>query len=284
MPAFVIARLTLLEASRRRIMLAALLLGLAFLLLDGVGFYVMQHEIRPPVTASGPMAVLFRNEFASFMAVAGLYAVNFLVVAMAALVTADTLAGEISSGTIQAIVAKPLRRSEIVLGKWLGLAGLLALYLLLMAGGVTAVTYASAGYVVPNVLTAWGLMYLEGLLVVTITLACSSTISTLATGGVVFGLYGLAFIGGWVEQIGGLAQSRAAVNIGIISSLIMPSEALWHRASFEMTPRLAQVLGMAMSGPFVNTSVPSPLMVAYAALYLVAALAFAVGRFSRRDL
>ena len=45
-------------------------------------------------------------------------------------VTADTLAGEISTGTIQAVVAKPVRRVEIVLGKWLGFAALLALYLL----------------------------------------------------------------------------------------------------------------------------------------------------------
>ncbi len=47
----------------------------------------------------------------------GLYALNFLAIVMAVLATADTLSSEIGSGTIQAIVSKPLRRAKIVLGK-----------------------------------------------------------------------------------------------------------------------------------------------------------------------
>ena len=40
----VIARLTYREAIRRKIVLAALLLGLAFLLIYGLGFYFIQRE------------------------------------------------------------------------------------------------------------------------------------------------------------------------------------------------------------------------------------------------
>jgi len=36
--------------------------------------------------------------------------------------------------------------------------------------------------------------------------------------------------------------------------------------------------------PFSSSSVPSPLMVAYAALYATLALGFAIRHFSRRDL
>jgi hypothetical protein len=43
-------------------------------------------------------------------------------------------------------------------------------------------------------------------------------------------------------------------------------------------------LGMVMSGPFVTLSVPSPLMVGYAGLYLAVTLALAVRQFARRDL
>jgi ABC-type transport system involved in multi-copper enzyme maturation permease subunit len=284
MTTFAIARLTFLEAVRRRIVLAALLLGLAFLILYATGFYFAQRDIAP-IAADGPgLGMLYRSGLVSGFTIMGLYAVNFLAIAMAVLATADTLAGEIGSGTIQALVSKPLRRSAIVLGKWLGLAGLLGLYLLLMAGGAMLIAFLLAGYVVPNAFTGLGLIYLEVLLVMTVTLACSSTLSTLATGGVALGLFGLAFLGGWVEQFGALARSQTAVNLGIISSLIMPSEAIWHRASYEMTPALARTLGMATAGPFITTSVPSPLMVAYGLLFLLAMLGFAIHRFAQRDL
>ncbi len=278
----VIARLTFLEAARRRILLAALLLGIAFLVLFGVGFYFINKEGGVP-DAGNPADMLVRNQIYNFLTMSGLYAVNFLTVVMSALVSADTLSGEIGTGTIQAVVTKPIRRVEVVLGKWLGFAGLLALYLLLMIGGVLGIVYAMAGYTVPNLIRGVSIAYIESLLVMSITVACSSMFSTLATGGIVFGLYGIAFIGGFVEQIGAVLKNQVAVNIGIISSLIMPSEALLRRASYEMTSPLIQSFGFN-SGPLIVVSVPSAAMIAYAVLYLLAALALAIRQFSRRDL
>ena len=69
-----------------------------------------------------------------------------------------------------------------------------------------AVAYVLDGYVVPNVVSGIVLIYLEALLMMSVTLMCSSMLSTLATGGVIFGLYGIAFIGGWVEQFGDLDE------------------------------------------------------------------------------
>lgn len=292
MATFVITRLTFREAVRRKIVLAALLLGVAFLILYSVGFYFIQTNIGRGIPAVAN--ALARGEAFNFLFMAGMYAVTLLAVVMAALISADTLAGEISSGTIQTLVAKPVRRAEIVLGKWLGLAGLLALYLLLMAGGVTASVWLQSGYMAPQVLRGIGLIYLESLVIMTFTLMCSSMFSTLATGGVVFGLYGLAFIGGWVEQFGSLVTAlgpglsgqgqeaaQAAVNVGIVSSLIFPSEALWKRAAFEMTSPLLRSLGFS---PFSAPSVPSLAMVIYAGLYLMVTLVIAVRQFSQRDL
>ena len=82
----------------------------------------------------------------------------------------------------------------------------------------------------------------------TVALLCSSRLSALATGAVVFGLYGLAFIGGWVEQIGSVLQNQTAINVGIVSSLIIPSEALWRRAAYEMQSPLSGALGMSPFG------------------------------------
>lgn len=280
MAVFIIARLTLIEAMRRRILLAAFVLGIAFLIFYGVGFYMMPGEMMRGTET--PIRNLQRSGFLSFLAMAGLYAVNFLAIALGVLMSADTLAGEIGSGTIQVLATKPVRRVEIVLGKWLGFAILLALYLLLMSGGVLAIAFAFSGHNVPNAVAGVALMYLTALLMMTVTLACSSALSTLATGGVVFGLYGIAFIGGWVEQFGAFVQNQDAVNLGILSSLIIPCEALWRRASFEMTPAYAQT--SFFFSPFATTSVPSEMMMAYSVAYLVVAFAFAARRFARRDL
>jgi ABC-type transport system involved in multi-copper enzyme maturation permease subunit len=221
------------------------------------------------------------SEVVNFLILAGLYAVTFLSIAMGALLGADTLAGEIGSGIIQTIVTKPIRRSDVVLGKWLGFALLLSFYSLLMSGGTVLSAYVQSSYAPPNLLAGVALIYFEALLIMTISLAFSSALPGLATGGVVFGLYGLAFIGGWIEQFGSLLQNPTAVKVGIVTSLIIPSEALWRRAAFEMQTPLSGALGMS---PFGTISVPSALMIVYAALYLVIALTAAINTFKHRDL
>jgi ABC-type transport system involved in multi-copper enzyme maturation permease subunit len=236
---------------------------------------------RESAAAATAFSRVAQTELSNFLILAGLYAVAFLSVAMGALLSADTLAGEINSGTIQTIVTKPLRRSDVVLGKWLGFAGLLALYLLLMAGGVVLSVYAQSGYVPRNLPASLSLIYLQALLVMTFSLACSSAMPALATGGTVFGLYGLAFIGGWIEQIGAIFNNQTAVQVGIATSLLFPTEALWRRAGFEMQSALSAALQMT---PFVTLSVPNLLMVAYSVLYLLAALFAAVRIFQARDM
>ncbi|MCU0485145.1 MAG: hypothetical protein MUC85_03445, partial [Anaerolineales bacterium] len=179
------------------------------------------------------------------------------------------------------LVSKPVRRWEILLGKWLGLSAMLTLYLLMMAGGVMGLMRGITGYAAPNALAGLGLMWLNTLLLLSITLWGGTLFSTLANGVLVFGLYGLAFIGGWVEQIGSFIQNETAVRIGILCSLLLPSEALWKRTAYEMQSALG---GLIDANPFVSSSVPSPLMIAYAVLYAGGILALAVRQFNRRDL
>jgi ABC-type transport system involved in multi-copper enzyme maturation permease subunit len=279
---FIIARMTFREATRRRIVLTGLVLGLAFLVVFSIGFRVIFSNITVEIDSEAPgMSRIARAESVNILFLAGMYAVSFLSIAMGALLGADTLAGEISSGTIQTVVTKPIRRADVVLGKWLGFAGLLALYSLLMSGGTVLSVWVQARYLAPHLLTGLVLIYLQALLMMTISVACSSAMPALATGGIVFGLYGLAFIGGWVEQIGAVIHNESAVKVGIVSSLIIPNEALWRRASFEMQSPLSGALGIS---PFGGISVPSPLMIAYAILYMGAALAAAIHTFHNRDI
>ena len=278
MATFIIARLTFFEASRRKILWAALALGLTFLALFGLGF----HEIQKDITRNSPSSLVNLSEIYNFILMAGLYVVNFLTVMMSVLTAVDTLSGEIASGTIQTLLSKPVRRWEILLGKWLGYIGMLTLYLLLMAGGVIALVYLISGYSPPHAWRGLGLMWLNSLLLLNATLVGGSGLSTLANGVLVFGLYGVAFIGGWVEQFGSLLENQAAVNIGIFSSLLMPAEALWRRAAFEMQSPLVTAMGFS---PFTSgTSVPSPLMIVYAVLFAGISLVAAIYLFGKRDM
>lgn len=279
---WILARLTFREAIRRRIVLTGLVLGILFLVVYSIGFYMIFTEIsREALREQTAFARVAQSEMSNFLLMAGLYAVAFLSVAMGALLSADTLAGEIGSGTIQTIVTKPLRRSDVVLGKWFGFAGLLGLYLLLMSGGVVLSVFLQSGYLPRNLLAGLSLIYLESLIVMTFSLACSSAMPALATGGTVFGLYGLAFIGGWIEQIGAIFGNQTAVQVGIVTSLMFPTESVWRRATFEMQSAFGAVLQMT---PFVTLSVPNLLMVGYALLYLLVALFTAVRIFQNRDM
>jgi ABC-type transport system involved in multi-copper enzyme maturation permease subunit len=196
-------------------------------------------------------------------------------------VTIDTLAGEIGSGVIETLCSKPVPRAAIALGKWLGCFSILALYAGLLLGGVLVVSRLVAGYTPPNAARGLPLLLLEGTVLLTLALAGGTRLSTLANGVAVFGLYGLAFIGGWMEQIGTIAGNATARYIGIAASLLVPSESLWQLAAHQMQPPVMRELALT---PFSPASVASPAMVAWAALYVVLALAAALRGFHTRDL
>jgi Cu-processing system permease protein len=278
MAIYTIAKLTFQEAARRRILLAALLLGLVFLVVYAVGFHFVNQEIERE--ASGP-GLIEINQIRNFLFMAGLYVVNFLTIMMTVLTSVVTISGEVASGTIQTLVAKPVRRWEIVLGKWMGHAAMLSLYLVLMAGGVIVIVFLISGYTAPAYLTGLSFIWLNALLLLSVSIFGGTTLSTLANGVMVFGLYGIAFLGGWIEQIGSFINNQTAINVGIISSLIIPSEALWKQAAYAMQSPLVRALGFS---PFSAASVPSPVMTWYAVAYTLVALALAIRQFSRRDL
>lgn len=273
-----IATTTMREAVRRKLVLIAALAGAAFLLLYGFAYHAASSNPRNIINNASR---LVDQQAAGMFALLGLYAANLLVVTIAILASVDTLPGEIASGAMQTLLCKPLPRWQLLLGKWLGFVGLLTLFLLALEGGVMAMAWVFARYVVPHALVGLALMWLEMALLLTITILAGTRLSALASGIVTLGLFGVAFLGGWIEQIGAATKHAGVVQIGILASLIMPSEALWRRAAFEMQSPLAGLLGM---NPFSGLSVPNPLMVGYAAVYAAVAMACALRSFQTRDL
>ena len=273
-----IARLTVHEASRKRVLLAALLLGAAFVAVYATGF----HFIAKGLAGETGAAALAERRFTFTMfTLAGLYAANFLGVMAAVLLPIDTLSGEIASGVAQTLAARPIRRSEILLGKWSAYVLVVVSYLMLLAAGVLLVAAIVAGYVPPHIVRGLALMALEVVLLTTLSIAGGSRLVTVTNGMLAFGLYALAFIGGWVEQIGALTHNTAARDVGTIASLVMPTESLWQLAAHEMQPALFAQMHLT---PFSPASVPSPAMVGWALGWAAAVLLLALRGFSKRPL
>jgi hypothetical protein len=150
-----------------------------------------------------------------------------------------------------------------------------------MAGGTILLAHLISGYLLPNVVKGVLLIWLNGLLMLNISFWGGSYFTTLANGVLAFGLFGVAFVGGWVEYVGWFTQNQVAVNIGIISSLVIPTEAIWKRAAYLMESPLVAAMGFS---PFTAGSPPSSLMIGYAILYAAVILAFAIRKFGKRDL
>ncbi len=294
--ALTIAGVTLREASRRRLVLAGVLLGTAFVLLYATAFWLVLRNapcgqrIRP---CSTPFQLVQYRTALNILTLAGLYVANLLTLATAVLLPVDTLAGEISSGVAETLASKPIRRADIVLGKWTAYFILVVGYLCLTSGGtlgavwgVTRVVAGGPGFVVPGAARGLPIMLLASTVMLTVSIAGGTRLSTVTNGMVAFGIFGLGFLGGWLEQIGEFVVqtplAREAIrDVGTVVSLVTPADALWRLAASHMMPPIARDLPMT---PFSSLYPPSGAMVVWALGYVAVALVVALRRFARRAL
>jgi len=278
MPAFLtIAHLTLYDARRRKILSAAAICGGLFLAVFWVIAVLVARDLK-----ANPPSFVERQITLVILSLFGLYAANFLSVLLASLLPVDALSGEIDSGVMQTLASKPVRRSAIVLGKWLGFGLVIVAYFLALAAGVLTATHVIAGYQQLNIGFAIPLMLLELLVMHTISIAGGTRLGTVTNGIMTLGFYGAAWIGGWVEQLGTLTGIQSARAAGVVVSLFSPADSMWRLAAYYLQPDIVRSLGNA--GPFAGGSVPSAMMVWWALGFTAAALAFAVYSLRHRQL
>lgn len=272
-----IAHLTLYDARRRKILAAAALCAAVFLAVFTTAITLATRDLL-----ARPTSFIERQATFAVFSVLGLYAANFLSVLLSALLPVDALSGEIDSGVMQTLASKPIRRSEIVLGKWLGYGLVIVSYFVVVAGGVLLATRLAAGYLALNISVALPLMALELLVMLSVSIAGGTRFGTVTNGIATLGFYGIAFIGGWVEQFGALAGLQSARTLGIGVSLISPPDTLWRLAAYYLQPDVVRTLGNG--GPFSAASVPSSLMVWWAAGFVLVTVSVAVYSFRGRQL
>ncbi|MCC6177523.1 MAG: ABC transporter permease [Chloroflexi bacterium] len=284
LPALTIARFTIQEAVSRRLVLAAFVLSLIFLGLFALGFSFLYGKIAENTRNASPGSLPPIVAAGTALTVLGLYAVYFLSSFLALFLTVGAISGEIDSGTLHAVLARPIRRADVVLGRWLAYSGMIGVYVAVMAGTILLLAGFIAGYQAMDPLRAIALMALAAILLLTVSLFGSTLLSTLANGVVAFTLFGLAWLGGIMEFAGGLVQNDSLVNLGIAVSLLIPSDGLWKAASFYAQTPVFLLFGSAMNVPFSASSPPTWPFLTWALIYPFVFLALAVRAFSRRDL
>lgn len=271
-----VAHLTLVEARRRRIVLAGAVCALAFLVVFSVAVVFANREMA----ADASMSFVQRQGTMTIIMIVGFMAANFLAVMFAILLPVDTLSGEIDSGVMQTLASKPIDRAQIVVGKWLGHLVLALAYLLFVSAGILLAIRLVAGFVPAGVSRALPLLMLEITLSLTISVAGGARLSTVTNGITALGFYGLAFIAGFIEQIGGMVGVASLKTVGIVVSLISPADSMWRLAAHHLMPEILRGTGALALG----ASVPTPLMVWWAAGFTVVTLLYAIRTFRRRPL
>jgi Cu-processing system permease protein len=283
MHALTIARFTIHEAISRRLILAAAVLSLVFLGLYALGLWLLVSQVVS--RQSRPPSATELAGVGTILTVLGLYAVHFLSSILSLFLTVGAISSEIDSGTLHAVLARPIRRADVVAGRWLAYAGLIGIYVALMAGSILTLAWMVLGFQALDPLRTVALMTLGALLLLTVSLFGSTLFSTLANGVVAFSLFGLAWLGGIIEFAGGIVQNDAMLNLGIVISLIVPSDALWKGASFyAQSPLFLAVSGSRGQVPFFSSVPPTLPFVIWSLAYPAVFLLLAVRAFSRRDL
>jgi len=214
----------------------------------------------------------------------GLAAMSLMGLFIAVFIGIGLIAREIDRRSIYAILAKPIRRPELILGKYLGLVGTLfvnlavmavAYYLVLAYIGSTmseaALNAAPAPPTDPRLLLAVAMIGLELALVTALALFWSSfSSSALLSAGLTVGLYVAGQFGSDLKNFEQVVESPAAGFVGRALYYLLPNF-----AAFDIKTEVVHALPI-QPGYLALTA-------GYAVVYIALLLTASVLIFSRRD-
>jgi len=281
MPLLTIAGLTLREAVRRRLLLAVFILTVIIIGATGWGFSRIATFTRNGQPISHVEVLSTTAEFVLLIAIM----FSFILAVGSAFLAAPSIAADVESGLALALLPRPIRRSDVVLGKWLGMTALLAGYTALVSLLELAVIRVVTGYTPPHPVMA--VLFLIGQAVVLLTLAIlGSTRLPSITGGIIaLVLFGVAWIFGIVTQVGATFHNATITTAGTIVSLVLPTDGLWHGVQYNLQPAAITALANAQGeGGIVTGAAPTTPYIVWAVAWVVVMLYLAVRSFSRRDL
>lgn len=277
-----IIKYTFKEMLKKRAFLLVFILSLLYLSIYAFG---LSKIFERPINSI--YDIIFQSQILS----AGLFFANFIVAFLVVLTSVNAISGEIESGTIYSILSKPLKRYKLVLGKFIGLGTMIVIYSSIMFLSVVGLNIwfgSKISFGWDNILKGLFFFDLGPIVFLALIIASSSIFSTVNTGIIAIMAYGIALVGGVLEQIGvAMQQSQikgeGLINAGILTSLILPTDVIYRKMTAEL---LTQSSGISFltQGLFGGMSQPSIYMFIYIFFYVVFLLYYGAKRFSQRDL
>lgn len=285
-PILVIARLTVQETSRRRLILALIILTLIVVGVSGWGFQKITTVTNREGTALPPEQVAL---ITSQLLIVVTFMYSGVLALSAAVVAGPLISSEVESGLLLSILARPVRRSEVVIGKWLGLAVLIAIY---AAGSafleLAAVDWAT-GYVPPHPIQLVLYIGMEGLALLSLGLLLSTRLSGITGGVIALVAWLMGWIGGVVGDIGTGLQNDAVAKVGVITHTILPTDLLWRGAIYALEPdaflaTMRAAGAAARANPFFAADPPPILFLVWVAVWFALMLGLSILSFRTREI
>jgi len=285
-PVLVFAKLTVQEASRRRLLIALMILTLIVVGISAWGF----NKITTVPRSDGSLpshteVVLISSQLLIFV----VFMYSGVLALSAAVVAAPLISSEVESGMLLSMLARPVRRSEVVIGKWLGLAVLVAIYAVGSAALELAAVDWATGYFPPHPVVLVVYVGLEGLALLSLGLMLSTRFSGITGGVIALVAWLMAWIGGIVGDIGTGLQNQAVESVGIISRLFLPTDGLWRGAVNAMEPDvvLAQLRAAGTFGranPFAALDPPPFAFLMWVVVWFSVMLGLSIWSFRTREI
>lgn len=278
MTVLTIAALTLREATRRRVLLALVGLTGVLVALSGWGFSRLAAESLTSGEARLTASILLNLVMFGFSLIAALGT---------AFLAGPTLAGETESGIALSVLARPIRRSSFLLGKWLGLVLFGSGFVVLAGLAQCLVVHATVDYWPPSVVTALALLAAQTAVLLTLAVLLSTVISPMASGVVAVGLFCSTWVAGVVGGIGASLGNESVERVGTVSRMVLPTDGLWRGAmhAFQDPSALLEFGGTeGQAFPFLSIAPLTPAYLLWAALWVAMVWGLAALSFARKDL
>ncbi len=282
-----IARLTIGEAARRRVLWVLVILALIAVGITGWGVDRLVTIAR----ASGTREVTIQlgvSQILIFIA----FQFSFVLAMTAAFLASPAIAGDLESGIALALLARPLRRGSYLMGRWLGLAIVLVAYGAGQALLAIVVVGQVSGYSPPSVLLPIVYLSAEGLIVLTLSLLLSTRLPPIGAGAIAVVAFGLSWMSGAIERVGiAIAASNPGVNLEIVGQVgraLLPTDGLWRGVIYGLEPGIviaaASTNPLAEANPFFASSPPTLAFLAWAVAWVVIVILIAAFSLRRREL
>ncbi len=277
-----IAALTLREASRRRVILAVTALTVVLLALSGFGFSRLAANFESGGLTSGEMH-LATSQILNLV----MFGFSLIAALGTAFLAGPTLSGETESGIALSVLARPIRRSAFLLGKWLGLV-LFGTGFIVSAGlAQILVVRATADYWPPAPATALALLAAQTIVLLTLATLLATAVSPMASGVVAIGLFGATWVAGVVGGAGEGLDNAGMARVGVVSRMLLPTDGLWRGAmnAFQDPMVLVQLTGPEVEAfPFLSIAPPTAAYLAWAVVWVAMIWGLAAASFVRKDL